>query len=163
MHLFDVTRSLINFGVKYILVEKPCSISLNELNILMKLSKKINPRFFVAYNRRFYNSSIEAIKIINNDGGVLSFNFDFTEIVKKVEKLKLPKKVKENWFLCNSTHVVDLAFFYVVFRKINSFTDGSLKWHNSSSIFCGSGLTDRGALFSYNANWSSQEDGDCKF
>ena len=47
MHLFDVTRSLINFGVKYILVEKPCSISLNELNILMKLSKKINPRFLL--------------------------------------------------------------------------------------------------------------------
>ena len=83
----------------------------------MKLSKKNQSKIFVAYNRRFYNSSIEAIKIINNDGGVLSFNFDFTEIVKKVEKLKLPKKVKENWFLCNSTHVVDLAFFLCGFQK----------------------------------------------
>ena len=52
--------------------------------------------------------------------------------------------------------MVDLAFFLCGFpKKINSFTDGGLNWHSSSSIFCGSGLTDKGALFSYNANWSS--------
>ena len=30
-----------------------------------------------------------------------------------------------------------------------------LDWHSSSSQFCGSGITDKGALFSYSADWES--------
>ena len=54
---------------------------------------------------------IKAQEHIKRDGGVKSFNFDFTEWTNKVGKLVTNKKVLKNWFLLNSTHVVDLAFY----------------------------------------------------
>lgn len=49
-------------------------------------------------------------KIIAEDGGITSFNFEFTEWAHVIEKLDYPREVFENWFFVNSTHVVDLAF-----------------------------------------------------
>ena len=62
----------------------------------------------------------------------------------------------EKFFLCNSSHVVDLVFYLFGEPKIiNSYTSGGLKWHPSSSIFSGCGQTTKDILFTYNANWSS--------
>ena len=61
---------------------------------------------------------------------------------------------KERWFLSNSSHVADLAFFLGGKpSSLSSYTSGSLKWHNSGAVFCGSGVTENGALYSYSANW----------
>ena len=85
-----------------------------------------------------------------------SFNFEFTEWVHEIEKLKKAPVVKENWFLSNSTHVVDMAFYLGGNPKeISCYTEGSLEWHPSASIFSGAGISETGALFSYQANWES--------
>ena len=64
--------------------------------------------------------------------------------------------MKEKWFLGNSTHVVDLAFFLGGKPKeLCSFTSGSLDWHTTSSTFSGAGISENNALFSYQANWES--------
>ena len=62
----------------------------------------------------------------------------------------------ENWFLANSSHVVDLAFYLGGKPKeISTYTAGGLAWHPSASIFAGAGVSENGALFSYQANWES--------
>ena len=94
--------------------------------------------------------------IIKLDAGVTSFNFEFTEWANTIEPLVKAEGIKEKWFLGNSTHVVDLAFYLGGKpKKISTFTSGSLVWHPSSSVFAGAGITDKDILFSYSANWES--------
>ena len=155
-NLTEVTLDLLEFGIKKILIEKPASFYSKEMKEIQKMSKKKKAKCYVAYNRRFYASTQKAKEIIRRDGGVLSFNFDFTEKSRIIDSLKKRKEVKERWFLSNSTHVVDLAFFLGGKpKKLQTFTEGKdrLNWHPTSSIFCGSGVTEHKALFSYYANW----------
>lgn len=154
--LATVTQLLLKKGVKRILGEKPGGLNLEELEELNHEAKQQNADIFVAYNRRFYTSTLKAREIINKDGGVTSFNFDFTEWSHIIKDLKIPDIVKKQWFLANSTHVVDLAFFLGgVPKEIKCYTTGGLSWHPSASIFCGAGVTEQGLLFSYHSNWEA--------
>lgn len=154
--LAENAMELMDFGVKNILVEKPGGLSAQEIEQVYKKSLQTGTEIFVAYNRRFYSSVIEAKKIIEEDGGATSFQFDFTEWSHEIEKLNKPLEVFENWLLSNSSHVVDLAFYLGgIPGKISCSINGSLPWHSKGSVFCGSGQTVSGALFSYHANWES--------
>jgi len=147
---------LLENGFKNILVEKPAGLDFQEIAKVAEESKRYYANVFVAYNRRFYGSVQKAQQIIAEDGGVISFNFEFTEWSHEIEPLKKATGIKQNWFLANSTHVVDLAF-YLGGRPIDisSYIAGGLSWHPLASIFSGSGVTEKGALFSYSANWES--------
>lgn len=152
--LASCAEMLIHYGIRNILTEKPAGISKNEVEKLYILSKEKSTNLLLAYNRRFYASTLAAKKMIAEDGGVTSCHFEFTEWSHVIEKLKKPEKVFQKWFLGNSTHVVDLAFYLAGKPKeFAAFTKSTLKWHRSASIFTGAGVTDRGALFSYHANW----------
>lgn len=155
-NLYETTKELIEYGVKNILVEKPGGLYKSQLEELYNLSLKYKVNIVIAYNRRFYASVLKAQEIIKQDGGVSSFNFEFTEWAHIIEPLVKAEGVKEKWFLANSTHVVDLAFYLGGKPKeMSSFTDGSLSWHPSASNFSGSGKSDKNALFNYQANWES--------
>ncbi|WP_252973518.1 hypothetical protein [Vibrio navarrensis] len=85
-----------------------------------------------------------------------SFNFELTEWAHVIEKIDKPKEVLNKWFLANSTHVADLAFYLGGKpRDICCFVQGSLYWHQAGSVFSGAGMTEQGALFNYAANWES--------
>lgn len=149
------TRDLIRAGVKSILVEKPGGLNSEDIKKVAKLANSRKAKVFVSYNRRFYSSALAARKIIQKAGGVSSFAFDFTERSYVVDKLKKAPGVKENWFLQNSSHVIDMAFFLGGQpKRINSFRSGKLKWHKPA-LFAGAGVSEKGALFSYHANWIS--------
>ena len=120
------------------------------------MSENANAKVFIAYNRRFYRAVSEAKRLIEGDGGVTSFNFEFTEWSHEIERLSKAPGVKEKWFLGNSTHVVDLAFFLGGKpSEISCYTQGGTDWHPTASLFSGAGVSEHGALFSYNANWES--------
>lgn len=154
--LADVTIQLLRHGVKRILVEKPAGLNLSQIKQVAGTAEKYAAKVFVAYNRRFYASVLKAKEIIDDDGGVSSFNFEFTEWSHAIAPLKKAVGVKEAWFLANSTHVVDLAFYLGGKPKAMScFTSGGVGWHPSASVFSGAGVTDTGALFSYQANWEA--------
>lgn len=154
--LYETTKLLLESNVKNILVEKPGAMQRKEFEELSSLSKENNAQVYIAYNRRFYASVLEAQKIIAADGGVTSFNFEFTEWAHEIKDLRKAAGVKEKWFLANSTHVVDLAFFLGgAPKEIAAYTGGSLEWHPSASNFSGAGISQKGALFSYQANWES--------
>lgn len=152
--LGKVTLSLLEHGIKSILVEKPGGLDFDEIKKVRDLAFYKKAKVFVAYNRRFYASVKKAKEIIANDGGALSIFFDFTEPDFKIAPLVKAPYVKENWFLQNSTHVVDLAFFLAgIPKKLTAFTYSSLPWHSKGAIFSGAGVTNKNALFSYHANW----------
>jgi predicted dehydrogenase len=150
--LLKLTKS----GIGRILIEKPAALSIKELISNEEQLKKFEETIFVAYNRRFYASVFEAQKLIEEDGGLHSMNFEFTEWAHKIEPLVKAAGVKENWFFANSTHVVDLAFYlsgkpaeWSAFSKT-----GNLNWHEKTK-FCGAGITENNVLFSYASNWES--------
>jgi len=154
--LSQTTTALLNYGVKNILVEKPAGFTAESIKKLYELSKEKSANVLLAYNRRFYASVYKAKEMIEIDGGILSGNFEFTEWSHVIEKLDKTEAAFHSWLIGNSTHVIDLAFYLMGKpREICSFTSGSLKWHPSSSIFAGSGITDENILFNYHANWES--------
>lgn len=154
--LAESTTQLINYGVKEILLEKPGVGYPSEIKNLVALTEKAGASVLLAYNRRFYASVLKAQEIIGNDGGVSSFNFEFTEWSHVIKTLTKTEVELHNWFLGNSSHVIDTAFFLGGRpNKLVAFYNGFLDWHPASSNFCGAGISEKGALFSYHANWEA--------
>jgi predicted dehydrogenase len=147
-------RELLDAGCKSILVEKPAGLDGAEIEELATKVEEHNASVFVAYNRRFYQSVDTARQMIKEDGGLTSMHFEFTEVGWKIKDIHKAPGVKENWFLANSTHVVDLAFFVAGKpAEMSSFRSGTTEWHPTAAQFTGAGKTDKGCLFSYHANW----------
>ena len=149
-------RFLLKKGVKNILIEKPGAFTYEGLVALEKLAIQQNAKVYIAYNRRFYASVIEVQNHIEQEGGLTSFVFEFTEWAHTLNNGKRSAFKLENWFIGNSTHVIDTAFFLGGKPKeIQTFTHSNIDWHPSGSIFSGAGITEKNILFSYHANWSA--------
>lgn len=154
--LMAATMTLLDKGIKNILVEKPAGMSKEEIEKISNAALAKDANVYVAYNRRYYASVSKALEIIYEDGGVTSFHFEFTEWSHTIRTLDKEPGVKEAWFLANSTHVVDLAFFLGGEPKdISSFVQGGIDWHPNGSVYAGAGRTYNDALFSYHANWEA--------
>ncbi|HJW25207.1 MAG TPA: hypothetical protein VJ576_09940 [Rhodocyclaceae bacterium] len=147
---------LLDAGIRRILVEKPAGLYPKDILGVEEHARSVGADVFVAYNRRFYSAVREAKKMIAADGGVQSFNFEFTEWGHEIETLTKAPGVKEQWVLGNSSHVIDLAFYLGgVPEELCAFQAGSLSWHPNAAVFSGAGRTAAGALFSYQANWGA--------
>ena len=154
--LFNTSMRLLAYGVGRLLVEKPGGLSIDEIEIMQKQCVDRNAAMYIAYNRRFFSSVLKAQDLIKMDGGVTSFNFELTEWSHVIETLNKKTEVLNTWFIGNTTHVADLAFFLGGKpTELSSYTSGTLAWHPKSSIFSGAGVTESGALFNYGADWES--------
>ena len=154
--LGSTTIKLLKKGLKIILVEKPAGLDFADVKKVYSLSQKLKAKVYVGYNRRFYSSVKKAEEIIEKDGGILSIYFNFTEASFRIAPLTKAPGVKENWFLQNSTHVIDLAFFLAGNpQKMYAFTSGGVSWHRKGAIFSGAGVTEKNVLFAYHANWDA--------
>lgn len=154
--LMHVAVELSELGVGNILLEKPGGLNYEEIKKVKDIAVKSGTEIYVGYNRRFYSSVIRAKEIIEEDGGVQSFSFDFTEWAHVVEKLDLPAEEFSNWLLANSSHVIDLAFYLGGDpEEMMNYVSGQLPWYKYASSFSGAGKTKRGATFSYRADWCS--------
>jgi predicted dehydrogenase len=153
--LAATTISLIKCGVKKIFCEKPGFNEPSELDEVVKVAKETGAKVYYAYNRRFFSSVLKAEEIIKEDGGLTSMNFEFTEWGHVIANTEHPVEVKKNWMTANSSHVIDLAFFEGgAPKQMNSFCAGELSWHKPSN-FAGAGITEKGVLFNYQANWDA--------
>jgi len=154
--LGDAARQLISARVGRILVEKPGAFDGKEIRSLNELARTSGVECFVGYNRRHYASVSRAQEIIEGDGGVSSFQFEFTEWSHRIKDLKKEPGVLSQWFLHNSTHVIDMAFFLGGWpASMRSYKRGDLSWHPAGSVFTGAGVAASGALFAYCANWEA--------
>ena len=151
--LYNNTKHLIEIGIKNILVEKPGAMLSSEIEDLVLVAKQKSINCYIAYNRRCFQSVQKAKEIIKEDGGVTSFHFEFTEWAHVIEPLKTDITIKNKWFLANSSHVVDLAFFLGGKPKqLSAYKSGSIAWH-SYAKYSGAGITHDDSVFSYHANW----------
>ena len=151
-----ITRKLLNVGFKDILLEKPGGLNLEDIKSVSKLALEKKANIYIAYNRRFFASTLKVQELIKLDGGVTSFNFEFTEWGHIIQGLIKNEGVLEEWFIQNSSHVIDLAFYIGGMpEEMKSFITGGSTWHPNGTVFSGAGITANKALFSYNANWES--------
>lgn len=156
--LTETCVDLLQYGVKNILQEKPGIGWLSEIKVLVSEAVVAKANVVLAYNRRFYSSVLKLEELLREDGGVSSFNFEFTEWSHTIAPLKKTKVEHNTWFMGNSSHVIDTAFFLGGFpTTISAFHAGENKqsWHPSGSIYVGAGISENGALFSYQANWNA--------
>ncbi len=154
-YLAATTISLMKCGVKNIFCEKPGFNEPSEFNEVVSVAKETGAKVYYAYNRRFFASVLKAEEIIKEDGGLTSMNFEFTEWGHVIANTEHPAAVKKNWMTANSSHVIDLAFFEGgAPRQMTSFCSGELSWHKPSN-FSGAGITEKGVLFNYQANWDA--------
>jgi len=150
--LIPATKLSIESGQTNILVEKPGSLYHSELSSLMKKLKKQRVR--IAYNRLLYPSFHKLRTLVEEDGGITSCRFNFTEWVHRIPFDKYEKDEYSRWGISNSLHVISMAMELIGMpRTISSFQSGKLDWHESGSIFVGSGISENGIPFSYHADW----------
>ena len=155
MDLGKTNIRLMQYGIPYILSEKP-GFYPDEIESVAKIAKESKSSVYIAYNRRFYASVLKAEEIIKEDGGLLSFNFEFTEWKHIFDKFPASVRVElNNLFVSNSTHVVDLAFYLGGEpQEMSCYSNGTVGWHSPAN-FAGAGVTKNGVLFNYSANWNA--------
>ena len=156
--LENVTHSLINFGVKNILVEKPGSLTREGLLKINNSALKKGINVGIAYNRRFLSSIAKLKKEIKIDGGVSSVHFEFTEWIHTIDPSIYDKESLTKWILSNSSHVIDTVFSLIGKPKIldtHITGQNKIEWHPSGSIFTGAGISTKNIPFTYHSNWES--------
>lgn len=154
--LAGAAQTLVLAGVRRLLIEKPAGLDLDEIKPVARLVRERGAEIFVAYNRRHMASTLAAQRMIVEDGGVTSFQFEFTEVAERILAPGKDPRVLAQWFFANSSHVIDMAFHLGgAPRELSARVAGTLDWHKVGAIFTGSGITQAGALFSYHADWSS--------
>ena len=152
-------RSLVAGGTKALLVEKPGALSSAELFKLAVDIEFAGAKAYMALNRRFFNSVIQARELIAADGGAVALNFEFTDLEAHVLALRAEPAWSNvdfaRWGLINPVHVIDLAFYLCgAPADLLPRRAGALSWHPTGSEFCGVGQTSSGSLFSYWAAFS---------
>lgn len=154
--LAKATEALIKAGTKRILLEKPGAMNLAEIESLGQCADEHAAQVLIAYNRRFYSSVELARQYIDEDAGIVSAQFEFTEWSHMIATLQKASGVKERWILANSSHVIDLAFHLIGMPSDwHCWCAGSLDWHPTSARFVGAGVTEKGVMFSYLSDWQA--------
>lgn len=153
--LSGVCIDVLECGVKKILAEKPLATNNEEMGQIEKAINKNGGDVYIAYNRRNYASVKAARRICEEDGGILSLHFDFTEAIFRIPD-GYDRKILNIWGLANSTHVIDTAFHFMGRPDVleaDHFGENRIDWHKQASIFTGKGVSESGIPFTYHANW----------
>lgn len=157
LELPSVAGQLLDMGCRSILLEKPGALYKEDLEALKMKADAAGASVLIAYNRRYLASTRKMREMIEEDGGVVSFSFEFTEKLtakESIRKFETPKEVEDNWFIGNSTHVIDLAFYLGGDpRELKGFSSAGPLWAPHPSMFSGAGMTTQGVPFAYHANW----------
>ena len=154
--LFEVNKQLVKSKrVKKVLCEKPGALRKNEFDELSSLSLENNIHIYIAYNRRYFSSTIKLKEILATEQATSAF-FEFTEWFWKINIANYSKEVIEEWLLANSSHVIDLAFHLGGgVSTLSSLTRATDPKATIQDQYVGHGRFNSGAVFSYIADWKS--------
>ena len=153
-NLAEVSRLLFRYGIRRLLIEKPAALDLDEMAGLLQEMRASGAAAVVAYNRRFLASVAAADRIIAGDGGALSVFFNFSEPAHRIAALGKPGRELKTWFYGNSTHVVDLAFYFAGPPEwLQGAVAGGSLIDPEAGIFVGHGKSRSGCHLAWHANW----------
>ena len=151
--LANATKIAIENQQSRILIEKPGSVYKKDLKMLESIIT--NQKIRIGYNRLMYPSFHKLKLLTEDDGGITSCKFDFTEWTHTIPFGRYREEVYKRWGISNSLHVISMAFELIGMPKeISTYQNGKLEWHPSGSIFVGSGISENNIPFSYHANWN---------
>ncbi len=155
-NLYAVNKALVNSGkVKKILTEKPGAFTEGEFKQLSDSCRERNVEMYIAYNRRNF-ASVRKLKEILKKEKNTSLFFEFTEWFWRINPSEYSKNTLVEWLLCNSSHVLDLAFYLGDgVKKLSSEAARSNNESLTNTQYVGHGTMNNGALFSYIADWES--------
>ncbi len=152
--LVQATKQAIESGQTNILVEKPVSLTVPEVLSLNKIIDK--KKVGVGYNRLLYPNFHRLKELVEEDGGITSCLYSFTEWTHLFDFSKHTPEVFQRWGITNCLHPISMVHELIGFpKKLSSYQFGKLDWHPSGSIFTGSGISEENIPFSYHANWTS--------
>ena len=150
---FQVSKKIMKYA-KTLLIEKPPSLSLKDANNLLKQSKSNRNKLFVALNRAYFDSTIEALKIIKSNKNKRIVEVTDQEDVYSAKKAGHSKKVLNKWMYANSIHMIDYfrLFCRGKVKKIIHF--GNFKSTFHKKIFISKIIFSSGDIGIYKAFWN---------
>lgn len=136
-----------------VLVEKP--VSLNSADLKHFMNDFPAARVMAALNRFFFPSVITLKQILLKEPAI-SGRFCFTEWTHILPFDRFSGEVLARWGVANSIHLIS-SFFDLLGHPatMNPVREGTLNWHPSGARFYGSGRTEHGRPFAYDADWES--------
>lgn len=154
--LFEHLKICINKckGLFNILVEKPGCLYSYQLKHIIEIKKNIN--IYIAYNRRFYSSTLKGKEIIDKDP-IKHLSFKLNAYKLKEKGKIFSQECMNSYFTAMTTHLVDMAFFFTnIPKKINTNISGygNLLFHKKGCFFKGDGITLNNIPFNYIGDWS---------
>jgi predicted dehydrogenase len=139
-----------------VLVEKPGSLYSSDLEEWARVLDRNEARVRIAFNRLTYPSFLQLKDIVEEEGGITSCRYMFTEWLHTINFKNNIEDVYRRWGIANSLHVISMAHALIGMPKtMTTYRSGKLDWHPVGERFSGSGVTDRDVLFSYHADWNS--------
>lgn len=152
--LETVAQTLIDYGVTEILLEKPGALNVSSLLQMSNFARQKSVNVWIAYNRRFLDSTDYVLSTLAGGNRLLSIECEFNERIDELQELGHSPEVLARWLIANSSHVLDLAIFLGGFPKLlfNKPT-GRLDWHESAATFNATGTTPSGATVAFRADW----------
>ena len=135
----------------YCLCEKPIGINYKETLEISKYFKNKN-KFFVAFNRRYYDSTLLAQKILKKDNSKRLILINDQEDIIRAKKFH-PSIVCKNFMYANSIHLVDYCQIFArgnpkKFITMTKFKDGVFSYLSKKIIY------DSGDIVIFSSIWN---------
>lgn len=108
---YNIFKKLSKFSC-VCLFEKPIGLNFEESEKIIKLKKNKNFFPYIALNRRFYSSVLEAKKILTKDQSRRIINIFDQENTILAKRGGQPIKVVRNWMYANAIHMIDFAYIF---------------------------------------------------
>lgn len=157
LDLIGPAERLAALGFRRLLIEKPVSLWSHKITPLAELLERQGIEAICAYNRIAYPSFHEAVARAAGEGGITSCAYTFTEIIRPDWPERFPQEELARWGISNSLHVIGMAHGLIGMPGTwSGYQRGALAWHPTGAVFVGSGVSEHGIPFSYQADWGSK-------
>lgn len=154
--LVRAAERLSELGFRRLLIEKPVSLEADEIERLAGALEQRGVQAWCAFNRVAYPSFHEVRARIADEGGATSCVYTLTERIKPDWPQRFPAEELARWGIANSLHVVSMAHGLIGWpSRWNGSRAGAIPWHPTGVVFVGSGMSERGVPFAYQADWGS--------
>tara|TARA_B100000795_G_C22796337_1_gene439530 strand:+ start:1828 stop:2772 length:945 start_codon:yes stop_codon:yes gene_type:complete len=150
-NLFKVLKKVVKYNLPT-LIEKPLGINYEQSEKIYKLLSRKN-LFFVALNRRFFNSTLEFKKKLNISKDKYCFIINDQQDLLEAEKIGKHPKVIENYMYANSVHLIDLIKFFIK-SKVKKIENKTIKISKKKKIFFSKINFANGSFVFYICKWN---------
>ena len=136
-----------------ILIEKPVGYNLEEALAIEEIAKSSKSNVFVALNRRFYSSTIELKRLLDETSGQRYVSINDQQDQEEAMLSGHPEKVVENQMYSHSIHLIDYFSHICRGQMVNINMINSWKKYSSNFVSCELNFSS-GDIGFYNAIWN---------